>query len=145
MRFIVAEFALGVCDGAHRLFVMKTGRRRTAGVKTPQRPTSRKTARRGAPGPRPPLRTERARMGHPVLSPEPTHSQRTRMSGAPGEELTCYRSAEALRHPKSRATQIPCATLPLNPTLAHRTRKDGAPVVRESAGVLLLSYPRVHC
>jgi len=26
MSFIVAQFALGVCDGAHRLFVMKKGR-----------------------------------------------------------------------------------------------------------------------
>src|SRR5208282_5385125 len=30
------------------------------------------------------------------------------------------------------------------PTLAHRTRKDGAPVVRWSVGVFLLPDPRVH-
>jgi hypothetical protein len=32
-----------------------------------------------------------------------------------------------LRHPKSRATPTPRVTPPWNPTLAHRTRKDGAP------------------
>ncbi len=56
-----------------------------------------------------------------------------------------YRRAEALRHPKSRATQIPRETRPGNPTLAHRTRKDGAPVGPESVGVLLLPDSRVHC
>jgi hypothetical protein len=33
------------------------------------------------------------------------------------------------------ATQISRGTLPWNPTLAHRTRKDGAPFVRGWAGI----------
>ncbi len=45
---------------------------------------------------------------------------------------------EALRHPKSCATQIPCGTLPWNPTLAQKTRKNGVPIVRELAGVYCL-------
>ena len=49
-----------------------------------------------------------------------------------------YRSAEALRHPKSRATQIPSETLPWNPTLTQKTRKNGAPVVRDTDRVYCL-------
>jgi hypothetical protein len=45
---------------------------------------------------------------------------------------------EALRHPKSQAQQIPCGSLPWNPTLAQKTRKNGAPIVRELAGVYCL-------
>jgi len=45
------------------------------------------------------------------------------------EDHCIYRSAEALRHPNSRATTIPRCTRPWNPAPAHRTRRGGAPVI----------------
>src|SRR5208283_4293934 len=52
------------------------------------------------------------------------------------QKQASYRSGEPLRHPKAKAKskieinikgKIPGWTLPWNPTLAHKTRKDGAP------------------
>ena len=46
----------------------------------------------------------------------------------PRSKQRVYRSAEALRHPKNKSKcKSLCSTLPWNPTLAHKTRKDGAP------------------
>jgi hypothetical protein len=54
------------------------------------------------------------------------------------------RSGELLRHPKTKGQgRVPRSTLLWNPTLAHKTRKNGAPIVKSLTHVAVESHPNV--
>jgi|SRR5208283_5227991 len=79
------------------------------------------------------------------------------------QKQASYRSGEPLRHPKAKAKskieikikgkieinikgKIPGWTLPWNPTLAHKTRKDGAPAtLRPPVQIRLLKADLEDC
>jgi hypothetical protein len=71
-----------------------------------------------------------AGVGSLIPSPHRVAAPKPRPFKTESEDNCSYRSAEALRHPKSSARRTPRGTILWNPTLAQRTRKDGAPALK---------------